>query len=306
MSQSQGLRIPAVQGIFVANLVAQAGIVVTGAVVRITGSGLGCPTWPECVEGSVLPTADQPEAFHKYIEFGNRLLTFVLVILAVAAIVAALWDRRARRAGGLPGRPVILVLALVPILGTVAQAVLGGVTVLTGLNPLTVSSHFLVSMAIVAGCVALVVRYRDPGDRPVTALVPRPVAVLSWLVLAVSGLVVLLGVVVTGSGPHSGDAEADGRFPFDPRTVSWLHADVVLLFLGLTVGLLVALSVVSSPRPAVRRTWLLLIVSLAQGLVGYVQYFAGLPEVIVGIHVLGATLVWIAALFVPPAMRSRG
>lgn len=293
------------RAVYLANLVAQTGIVVTGAIVRITESGLGCPTWPECVEGSIAPTADQAESFHKYIEFGNRLLTFVLVILAIAALVAALIDRRRRRNAGLPPRPVLFVLAVIPIVGTVAQAVLGGITVLTGLHPATVAAHFLLSMVIIAGVTALVVRSGDPGDRPITWLTPRPVRVLAWLLVAISALVVVLGVLVTGSGPHSGDATAE-RLGLDPRTISWLHADVVLLFLGLTIGLLVALSVLHGPRLALRRAWILLGVSLAQGVIGYVQYFTGLPEVLVGLHVLGACLVWIATLLIPPALRTRG
>ena len=182
-----------VRGVFIANLVAQVGILVTGAVVRVTGSGLGCPTWPECVEGSYTPTSRQAESWHKYVEFGNRLLTFVLVVLAIAAIVAALWDRRARRRASLPPRPAIVVLALIPFIGTAAQAVLGGVTVLTGLHPATVSAHFLLSMAIVAGNVALVVRASDPGDRPISVLVPSPVRALAWALVAVTGVVVFLG-----------------------------------------------------------------------------------------------------------------
>jgi len=294
-----------VRAVYLANLVAQAGIVVTGAVVRITESGLGCPTWPECVDGSIAPTSAQSESWHKYIEFGNRLLTFVLVILAVAALVAALLDRRRRRRAGLPARPALLLLALVPLVGTVAQAVLGGITVLTGLHPATVAAHFLLSMVIIAGVVALVVRSGDPGDRPVAWLAPPPVRVLAWLLVATSALVVLLGVLVTGSGPHSGDDSAE-RLGLDPRTIAWLHADVVLLFLGLIVGMLVVLSVLHGPRAALTRTWILLGVALSQGAIGYVQYFTGLPEVLVGLHVLGACLVWIATLFVPPAIRTRG
>jgi cytochrome c oxidase assembly protein subunit 15 len=286
--------------VFIANLVAQMAIVVTGAVVRLTGSGLGCPTWPECVEGSYVPTARQEEQWHKYVEFGNRLLTFVLVLLALAAIVAAVADWRRNR------RRSILLLAVVPLVGTVVQAVLGGVTVLTGLHPATVAAHFLVSMAIIVGCVALVARSGDPGDRPVVLEVPRAVRGLTWLLVAVAGAVVVLGVLVTGSGPHSGDADAENRFSFDPRTVAWLHADVVLLFVGLLVGLLVALHVTGATPRARRRAWLLLGVSLAQGAVGYLQYFTGLPVVLVTAHVLGAVVVWVAVLFVPFAQRRRG
>lgn len=306
MSASVGPCAPGVRGVFVANLVAQVAIVVTGAVVRVTGSGLGCPTWPECVEGSYVPTGRQPEQWHKYVEFGNRLLTFALVLLAVAAIAAALWDRRSRRLAALPSRPTIMVLAFVPFVGTAAQAVLGGITVLTGLHPATVSAHFLLSMAIIAAAVALVVRSGDPGDRPMTVLVPSPVRWLAWSLVGVTALVVFLGVLVTGSGPHSGDAESENRFSFDPRTISWLHADVVLLFLGLLVGLLVALTVVGAPPRARRRAWLLLAVALAQGALGYTQYFTGLPAVLVALHVLGAGLVWVAVLFIPAALRTRG
>lgn len=295
----------AVRAVYLANLVAQTGIVVTGAIVRITESGLGCPTWPECVDGSIAPTAEQAESWHKYIEFGNRLLTFVLVILAVAALVAAFMDRRRRRQAGLAPRPVLFALAAIPIVGTVAQAVLGGITVLTGLHPGTVAAHFLLSMVIIAGVTALVVRSGDAGDHPITWLAPRPVRVLAWLLVATSAVVVFLGVLVTGSGPHSGDDTAE-RLGLDPRTIAWLHADVVLLFLGLTVGLLVVLSVLQGPRLALTRGWILLGVSLTQGVVGYVQYFTGLPELLVGIHVLGACLVWIATLFIPSALRTRG
>lgn len=295
-----------VRAVFIANLIAQMGIVVTGAIVRLTGSGLGCPTWPECVEGSYVPTSRQEESWHKYVEFGNRLLTFVLVILAIAAIVAALIDRARRRRAGAPTRPAIVVLALIPIVGTAAQAVLGGVTVLTGLHPATVAAHFLVSMVIIAGCTALVVRSGDPGDQPVVMHVRREVRWLTWALVAVSAAVVTVGTIVTGSGPHSGDAEAENRFSFDPRTVAWLHADLVLLFLGLLVGLLVALHVTDAPRAARRAAWLLLVVAIAQGIVGYTQYFTGLPVVSVAIHVVGAVVTWVLTLLLLAPQRTRG
>lgn len=303
--QMSGRSPRSIRGIYIANLVAQAGIVVTGAIVRITGSGLGCPTWPECVEGSITPTAQQEEAWQKFVEFGNRLLTFVLLILAIAAIIAALVDRRRRRQAGLPARPALTVLAVIPLVGTAAQAILGGITVLTGLHPLIVGAHFLVSMAIIAAVVALVARSGDPGDHPTVWLTPLPVRVLAWALVTASAGVVVLGVLVTSSGPHSGDDGAI-RLGLDPRTVSWLHADLVLLFLGLLIGMLVALALTHAPRMAMRRTWLLLAIAVAQGVVGYTQYFTGLPELLVIVHVLGAVLVWIAVLFIPPALRTRG
>lgn len=295
-----------VRRIYIANLVTQSGIILTGAIVRITGSGLGCPTWPECTEGSLIPTATQMESWHKYVEFGNRLLTFVLAAAAIAAIGAALVDRRRRRRSGLPARPVLTALAVIPLLGTIVQAVLGGITVLTGLHPLTVAAHFLVSIGLVAACVALVVRSGEEGDRPVRWLVPVPIAYLTWALVAATLLVVVLGVVTTGSGPHSGDADVQARFGFDLRTVAWLHADSVLLFLGLTIGLLVAARVCHAPAALTRRTLVLLAIALTQGIVGYTQYFTGLPELLVAIHVLGAIGVWLAVLFLPPTLRSRG
>jgi cytochrome c oxidase assembly protein subunit 15 len=188
----------------------------------------------------------------------------------------------------------------VPILGTVAQAVLGGITVLTGLNPYTVSAHLLVSMAIVAGSVALVVRSRVSPPRPL--VVPALANALAWALVIVSAAVVFVGVIVTGSGPHSGDSTAT-RLPVDTRTVAWFHADLVLLFLGLLVGLIVALAVVHAPRAAIRTAVLLLVIALAQGALGYTQYFLGVPELLVALHVTGATALWVTVLFIPPTLR---
>ncbi|MCB0916082.1 MAG: heme A synthase [Actinobacteria bacterium] len=292
--------------IFVANLVAQTGIVITGGLVRLTGSGLGCPTWPQCAPGSFTPTETQAESWHKYVEFGNRLLTFVLGVLAIAAIVGALaWARRLRQRGAPPRRPITL-LAAVPLLGTLAQAILGGITVLTGLNPATVAAHFLVSMVIIAFTLTLVWRAGEPGDEPKTPLGEPAVRMLSKALVAVGFVVLVMGTMVTGAGPHSGDAETPARLGIDPAQMSWLHADVVLLFIGLTVGLLVALTVTKAPVKAIRATWILFGIAMAQGVVGYVQYFTGLPWLVVLLHLLGACLVWIALLRIPLALRTRG
>ena len=293
-----------VRGVFIANLVAQSGIVVTGAIVRVTASGLGCPTWPECAPGSLIPTAEQAESWQKFVEFGNRLLTFVLAALAIAAVVAILRQRRRWRADGLSTRPALLLLALVPIVGTLIQAVLGGITVLTGLHPATVSAHFLVSMAIIAAVVALVARSGE-GDGPAHLLVPKPVRWLGWGVVAATALVVFLGVLVTGTGPHSGDIDVESRFGFDFQTISWLHADAVWLFLGLLIGLLIALSVAGHAPKARRRATALLAVAAVQGAIGYLQFFNGLPEALVIAHVIGAVVIWNIALFIPFGMRER-
>jgi heme a synthase len=259
-----------------ANLVANGAIVLTGGAVRLTGSGLGCPTWPRCTDESFVATPEL--AGHGAIEFGNRLLTFVLAAVAVATVVAVF--RSSRRD--------LRRLSVLSFLGIPAQALLGGVTVLTGLNPWTVAAHFLVSSALVAVTTVLWLRSREPGvGRPV---VRRPFALLVAGIAAATAAVLVLGTVVTGSGPHSGDPDA-GRTGFDPQLVSQLHADSVFLLLGLTIALLVALHATDSPGRIRRAARDLLVVQVAQGVVGYVQYFTDLPVVLVLLHMLGAVLV---------------
>jgi cytochrome c oxidase assembly protein subunit 15 len=283
--------------IFWAGLVAQVGIVLTGGLVRLTGSGLGCPTWPTCSDDSYVPVRTQPQGFHRYIEFGNRMLTFVLAVVLVACVVAA-WRHRPRR------RPLV-VLALLGIAGIFGQAVLGGITVLTDLNPWLVGSHFLLSMALIAVSVLLVTRGTDEGDAPPVPRVRPEVRVLGRVIIGLTLLVLVLGTVVTGSGPHSGDANTP-RNGLDPRSLSWLHADAVLLLVGLIVALLIALRLTDAPADLRLRAWFLAAVVLAQGAIGYTQYFTGLPEGVVAAHVLGACLVWVGALRVYLGMRTRG
>ena len=293
------------RGVYIANLVAQGAIIVTGATVRLTGSGLGCPTWPQCVQGSYIPVARQEQEWHKYVEFGNRSLTFILGLLAIAALVAAFLDQRSRMARGGARRGALLLLASIPILGTVAQAILGGITVLTGLNPVTVSLHFLLSMGLVAGVVALVARSADEGDAAPVTTVRKEIRALTWILAAVVACVVVLGTLVTGSGPHSGDAKVENRFSLDPRTISWIHADAVLLFIGLLAGLLFALYLTQAPRRVILATWTLVAITVAQAAIGYTQYFTGLPIVLVLLHVTGAVLLWMAMLFVLFSERTR-
>jgi len=297
---------PGVRGVFAANLVAQVAIVVSGGLVRLTGSGLGCPTWPECVEGSLVPVEGQAEALHKYIEFGNRTLTFVLGALAIAAVVGALRMRAAWRAEGAQPRRPILLLATIPLLGTMAQALLGGATVLTGLHPLIVGAHFLLSVAVIAGCVVLVRRAGEPGDEPLVRLVRPEIRALSLLLVATCAAVITLGTLVTGAGPHSGDSDVTHRVDVDLRTVAWLHADVVLLFIGLIVAMWLALRLTDGPPAARRWTRGLIVLALVQGVVGYTQWFSGVPWALVATHMLLACLVWVAVLNNHLSLRARG
>jgi len=262
------------------NAVANGVIVVTGGAVRLTGSGLGCPTWPRCTGASLVPTREL--AVHGVVEFSNRMLTFVLTAAAIATVVAVF--RSTRR----DLRP----LALVSFLGIPAQALLGGVTVLTGLNPWTVAAHFLLSMVLVAVATTLWLRSREPGvGQP---LLRPPFVMLATGIAAVTAAVLLVGTVVTGSGPHSGDPKA-GRTGLDPKMVSQLHADLVFLLIGLTVAMLVALYATDSPERVRRAARFLLIVEVAQGVIGFAQYFTNLPIVLVLVHMAGAVLITAAA-----------
>ena len=291
--------------IFLANLVAQIGIVVTGGLVRLTGSGLGCPTWPECVDGSITPTAQQAESWHKYIEFGNRVLSFALAALAIAAVVGVWRWTLARRRQGLPARRPVILLAAVPLAGTFAQAILGGITVLTGLHPATVAAHFLLSIAIIAGCTVLVTRAGEPGDGPLSIVVRPQLRAMAWGLVVLALIIVIIGTVVTGSGPHAGDADAAVRFGFDQRYVAWLHADAVLLFVGLQIGLLVAVSLTDTPGEVRGKAIHLLGLTVVNGVVGYSQLFTGLPWLLVAVHMLLACLLWVAALRLLLSMRTR-
>ncbi len=266
-----------VSRVALADVVANGAIVVTGGLVRLTGSGLGCPTWPRCTDESFVATPEL--AAHGAIEFGNRLLTFVLTAVAIATVVVV-W-RSARRD--------LRALAVLSFLGIPAQALLGGVTVLTGLNPWTVAAHFLVSMVLVAVATTLWLRSREPGvGQP---LLRRPFELLVLGVAGVTAAVLVLGTVVTGAGPHSGDENAADRMAFDPETVSQLHADLVFLLVGLTVALLLALHATDAPGRIRRAARDLLIVQLAQGVIGFVQYFTDLPILLVLLHMLGAVLI---------------
>jgi cytochrome c oxidase assembly protein subunit 15 len=279
-----------------ASLVANVAIVVTGGAVRLTGSGLGCPTWPKCVASSYTPTGAM--GYHGAVEFTNRTFTGIVGILAVACVVAAL----AQRDRGPLTRDMRVRWSVAVLLAIPAQAVLGGITVLTHLNPWVVAGHFLLSMAVIAAAYRLwlYTRPRRAGG-PVHPAVPA----LAWVILGVSAAVLAAGTVVTGSGPHAGDEHAR-RTGLDPAMVAQLHTDLVMLLIGLSVAAWFALRATGATPAAVRAAAVLVLVEAAQALIGFVQYFTHLPVVLVGAHMLGACLVWLAALALHAAIRPVG
>ena len=263
------------RGFTIANIIAQGGIIVTGGAVRLTGSGLGCSTWPQCEPGTFVPVDVPENSLHPYIEFGNRLLTFVLTVIAIG-VAMGIWRNR----------PDLRRWGLVPLVGVLAQAVIGGVTVLTGLNPVAVAPHFLVSTLLVWQGTWLALTYRR-APRRAGSSIEAPMRVLTGLL----GVLLVLGTLTTGAGPHSGDADATNRLGLDPALIARAHAMSVWAFC-LTLAYIIVK--VRSDRSTdgsnnVRRSLLVLaIITLGQGAIGYIQYFTDLPEILVGAHLAGA------------------
>jgi len=267
----------------------QAALVVTGGAVRLTGSGLGCPTWPECTPGSYTPVPHQAEpVLNVWIEFGNRMLTFALVLASLVLIVSVLKS----------GRRDLRSLAMGQLLGIFGQGILGGITVLTGLHPITVALHLLLSMVLIAGATSIHVRRYEPSIIIESSKLTKTLARMH---VSVMFLVMVIGTVVTGSGPHAGDAQAE-RFTFDIRTVAILHADFVIFLFGITIAFYVAVGTSTQTKIKLRT---FTIIALAQGIIGYVQYFLGVPALIVGLHLLGAAVLWISAWRVFLSSRIR-
>ncbi|WP_082530726.1 COX15/CtaA family protein [Aeromicrobium sp. Root344] len=249
----------------VANIV----IVLTGGLVRLTDSGLGCPTWPRCTDSSFVP--HRALGVHGVIEFGNRMLTYVLIAVVIATFVAV-WrwtgtSRELRR------------LAALIAFGVPFQGVIGGITVLTDLNPWVVSLHMILSMLLVAASMLLVVRVRG-AHRVAWPAYAKQLVIATYVVLWAA---VYLGTMVTGAGPHAGDADAP-RNGLDPHIMSHVHAASVYVLVALTV----AACVILRRTPAARIAGILLLVELAQGTIGFVQYFTDLPIALVAIHLVGA------------------
>ena len=280
MSRSRSLAtraLPALSGLL---LFLQSALVITGGAVRVTGSGLGCPTWPECTPGSYTPVPGQAEgALHAWIEFGNRLLTFALLFAALATVIAIL------RAG----RRDLRFLGATQVLGILGQGVLGGITVLTDLNPLAVGSHLLLSILLIAAATSLHSRRHHPYVR--TSSTQVRISRLSLEHINVAFIAISIGTLVTGSGPHAGDVDAP-RLDFAISTITRFHSLSVWLLMGITIVFLSSKSLNFETKRWLR---IFLVLAIAQGGLGYIQYFLGVPEGLVVLHLLGSVLVWIAA-----------
>lgn len=261
-------------------LILQSGLVVSGGAVRITGSGLGCPTWPKCTSGSLTPVPHQAQGqLHVWIEFGNRLITLGLLTVSIVALVAVVVSKRED----------LRALAIGQLAGILLQIPLGGITVLTHLNPIAVASHFLLSMILIAAGTSLYARRSLPNAK--FPKVPARIEMMSRAHLVLAALVIIVGTIVTGSGPNAGDVSAP-RFHIHIQFIAWLHADLVI-----ALFLLTALTYLLASHFSVVRRRLAIFggVAIAQGAIGFLQYYRGLPELLVGAHLLGATLIWISA-----------
>ncbi|MFG3286843.1 heme A synthase [Streptomyces sp. NPDC048111] len=277
-----------------AALVMAVAIVVTGGAVRLTGSGLGCPTWPKCTADSLTATSEM--GFRGAIEFTNRMLTYVLCAAVGWAIIAA---RSAK-----PWRRPLTRLGWVQFWVVMGNAVLGGIVVLVGLNPYTVAAHFLLSSALIAVAVVTWQRTQE-GDGAPRPLVGKAVVQLTWLLVGACAALIAVGTIVTGAGRHPGDSKDVPRVPLDWTMITQLHADLAWVVVALAVAVWFVLKAVDAPPGPRARARDLFLVLLAQGVIGYVQYFLKTPEVLVALHMLGSCLVWIAVLRVLLSLRER-
>jgi cytochrome c oxidase assembly protein subunit 15 len=260
-------------------------IIVTGGAVRLSGSGLGCPEWPNCDAGSLAP--HEASDVNAMVEFVNRVFTGLVSIAVIVAVLGSFWR--------VPRRRDLVWLSLGLVGGVFGQAVLGGLTVLFELQPPLVMAHFLVSLALLANALVLYRRAGDP-DLPARLATEPVVRTLGRLLLVVATVVVVTGTVVTATGPHGGDEDAK-RFDFDIRVVARIHGSTVILFLLLILGTFWVLRRTRAPRDVQQRLGVLLLVCVAQAGIGYAQYLTGIPALLVGFHLAGATAVWAAVIW---------
>lgn len=281
-------------------ILTQGGIAVTGAIVRVTASGLGCPTWPQCFPGSFTPVPHAEVAVvHQVVEFGNRMITFLVVLTAAAAVLAVTRARRRRE---------VLVYAWLMPASTVVQAVIGGITVLTGLLWWTVAIHLLASMTMVWLAVLLYVKIGEPDDGVTSTRVPKPLRQLTILSGVALAAVLVTGTLVTGAGPHAGDKSIDAPVPrlqIEITTLAHMHSSLLIAYLCLVIALGFGLTATGAARSVMVRLGVLVALICAQGLVGVVQFYTGVPEALVAVHVAGAALCTAATAALWASMRER-
>ncbi len=281
-------------------IVTQGGIAVTGAIVRVTASGLGCPTWPQCFPGSFTPVAvSEVPRIHQAVEFGNRMITFAVVLTAALAVLAVIRAHRRRE---------VLVYAWLMPASTVLQAVIGGITVRTGLLWWTVAVHLLTSMTMVWLAVLLYVKVGQPDDGVVRAGVAKPLRALTGLSALTLAAVLVAGTLVTAAGPHAGDTSPNRTVPrlrIEVTTLVHAHSSLLIAYLALLVGLGFGLLAVRAPRPVLVRLGVLLVAVFGQAAVGTVQFFTGVPAALVAVHVAGAAICTAATAALWASMRER-
>ena len=281
-------------------IVTQSGIAVTGAIVRVTASGLGCPTWPQCFPGSFTPVAvSEVPRIHQAVEFGNRMITFAVVITAALAVLVVI---RASR------RTEVVVYAWLMPASTVLQAVIGGITVRTGLLWWTVAIHLLTSMAMVWLAVLLYVKIGEPDEGQATGTVAPPLRWLTALSATTMAAVLVTGTLVTAAGPHAGDTSPNRTVPrlrIEITTLVHAHSSLLVAYLSLLVGLAFGLLAVRARRPILLRLGVLVLLVLAQATVGTVQFFTGVPAALVAVHVAGAAACTAATAALWASMRER-
>ena len=286
-------------------ILTQGGIAVTGAIVRVTATGLGCPTWPQCFPGSFTPVpVAEVQLIHQAVEFGNRLLTFLVVLTAAAMVIAVTRARRRRE---------VLIYAWLMPASTVAQAVMGGITVLTGLLWWTVAIHLLASMTMVWVAVLLYVKVGEPdgndGAVVVIPRVPKPLRQLTFLSALALSAVLVTGTLVTAAGPHAGDKgveEPVPRLQVEITSLVHMHSSLLVAYLSLLVGLGFALLAVRAPRVVLTRLGAVVTLVAAQGGLGTIQFFTGVPAALVVVHVAGAAACTAATAALWASMRERG
>jgi cytochrome c oxidase assembly protein subunit 15 len=296
------------RGLALASVIANAVIISTGAAVRLSSSGLGCPDWPQCTQSSVVAAHSAGQTtLNTWIEFGNRLLNFPLVVIAGLTFIACL----RYRPDGRRRRDLVWLSALLP-LGVIAQAVVGGIVVLTDLNPALVSAHFLLSTAIILTAAVVLHTRVGEGAGPARSLVRTDLRVLAGLLVAATAVMLAAGTVVTGSGPLAGTrVDSHGqrstvpRFHFALENITQLHADVGWFIGAIAVALVIGLRFSAAPRRTVRLGWLVLIWLGVQGAIGYVQYFNHLPAGLVWVHVASSVVLWILVLELYLSTRER-